>query len=320
MTFGIQLVQKKDRKWLCSVRHCRHIISSEKQAGARRSEELMSNQQVKIGVWFYGLGVVLTGILDIAWQAFDASHQPIKVLGKIPGQNVLACVAGAWFAAAGLAILWRRSVKYGAAASAIAYSMMSALWLLRYYFGIHALGWRVDVLAGVSFGLAQQLMLVSPAVILYASAVSEGLKVKARVAMVARWMLGLPPIVFGLLHLIGIRVFARMVPAWMHLGYFGAAITGIAFILAGLAICLGTREIPAARLLWLMLLLFEGLVEIPPLFMRSHDQGAWGAAVYNLPAIGACWIFAEFLARREDREGINTAEDVAGSRPDRVLA
>ena len=85
---------------------------------------------MKVGVWFYGLGTVLTGILDIAWGAFDASHQPIKSLGKnLPGQHILAYVAGVWLVAAGLAILWRRSARIGAAASAIAYLIFAAFWL-----------------------------------------------------------------------------------------------------------------------------------------------------------------------------------------------
>lgn len=280
----------------------------------------MSNQQMKIGVWFYGLGTVLTGIVDIAWRAFDGSHQPIRSLGNVPGQNVLACIVGGWLVVAGLATLWRRSANFGAAASAAAYVAFVGLWLARYYAGIHALGWRIDVLAGVSFGLAQQLMLVAPAVILYAATASAGLKVKKRAAMAARWMLGLPPVVFGFLHLIGIRVFAGIVPAWMHFANFWAAMTGIAFILAGVAICSGKREILAARLLGLMLLLFEGLVEIPPVFLKSHNQATWAAAVYNLPAIGACWIFAGFLTRRADREGVDITENVAISRSDRVVA
>ena len=47
-----------------------------------------------------------------------------------------------------------------------------------------------------------------------------------------------------------------------------------------------------------LLLLFDGLVEMPPIFIHLHDPPTWGAAVYNLPAIGACWIFAEFLVNR----------------------
>jgi hypothetical protein len=76
----------------------------------------------------------------------------------------------------------------------------------------------------------------------------------------------------------------------------------------------------AARLLALMLLLFEGLVEVPPIFIRLHNQATWGAAVYNLTAIGACWIFAEFVANRADRGRIEPAENVATLQPDRVVA
>src|SRR5580700_1621289 len=158
----------------------------------------MRDQQMKVGVWFYGLGTALTGIMDIAWGAFDASHQPIQSLGKnFPGQHILAYVAGVWLVAAGVAILWRRSTRIGAAASAIAYLIFAALWLPRYYAGIHAYGWRVAVLLGVSFGLAQQVMLVAPAAIVYASTDSPDSLFQKRAAMAARWMLGLPPVIFG---------------------------------------------------------------------------------------------------------------------------
>jgi uncharacterized membrane protein len=279
----------------------------------------MGDQQMKVGVWFYGLGTALTGILDIAWGDFDASHQPIQALGKdLPGQHLLAYVAGVWLIAAGLAILWRRSARVGAAASAIAYLIFMALWLTRYSAGIHAYGWRIAVLLGISFGLAQQLMLVAPAAIVYASAASPDSLLEKRAAIAARWMLGLPPIIFGSFHLAAIHVFASIVPQWMRFGSFWAVLTGIAFILAGVAICSGKMGVLAARLLALMLLLFEGLVEIPPIFVRLHDQRTWGAAVYNLAAIGACWMFAEFLLSGAERGQIELVESVPVSRPDRV--
>ena len=287
----------------------------------------MEDRQMKIGVWFYGVGTVLTGILDIAWGDFDASHQPIQTLGKnFPGQHLLAYVVGVWLVAAGLAILWRRSARIGAAACAIAYLVFVALWLPRYYTAIHALGWRIDVILGVSFGLGQQLMLIAPAVLVYVSnvsnvsSVSTDSRLQARATIAARWMLGLPPILFGLLHLVGIRVFATIVPHWMSFGYFWAGLTGVAFFLAGCAICSGIMDVLAARLLALMLLLFEGFVEVPPIFIRLHDQRTWGAAVYNVAAIGACLIFAEFLASRAERGRIGSAEDAAVSRPDAVVA
>jgi uncharacterized membrane protein len=267
---------------------------------------------MKVGVWFYGLGTALTGILDIAWGAFDGSHQPIQSLGKnLPGQHLLAYVAGIWLVAAGLAMLWRRSARIGAAASAIAYLIFAIFWLPRYSAGIHVYGWRIAVFVGISFGLAQQVMLVAPAAIVYVFTASPDSLLQKRAVIAARWMLGLPPVIFGLFHLTSIRVFASIVPHWMSFGYFWAALTGIAFLLAGSAICLGIMDVLAARLLALMLLLFEGFVEIPPIFIRPHNQAAWGAAVYNLAAIGACWIFAEFLASRAERrlgpavDGIN---------------
>ncbi len=73
-------------------------------------------------------------------------------------------------------------------------------------------------------------------------------------------------------------------------------------------------------LLALMLLLFEGFVEIPPIFSRLHNQPTWGAAVYNVTAIGAYWIFAEFLASRANRGRIGAVGNVAKSRPDTVVA
>jgi hypothetical protein len=106
----------------------------------------------------------------------------------------------------------------------------------------------------------------------------------------------------------------------MSFGNFWAVLTGIAFLLAGSAICLGIMDVLAARLLALMLLLFEGFVEIPPIFIRPHNQATWGAAVYNVAAIGACWIFAEFLASRADRGRIGPAVNAAMSRPDPVVA
>ena len=280
----------------------------------------MTDQQRNVGIWFYGSGTVITGILNIAWRAFDDSHQPIKSLGSVPDQNILACFVGVWLVVAGLAILWRRNARFGAAASGAAYLAFAALWLCRYYAGIHALGWRINVIFGVSFGLAQQLMLVAPAAIVYPSVTSAESSLKSRATIAARWMLGLPPIVFGLLHLLGIQVFAKIVPQWMGFGYFWAGTTGIAFILAGVAICSGIKDILAARLLALMLLLFEGLVEIPPIFIRMHNQATWGAAVYNVSAIGACLIFAEFLASRADRERAGLAENRTTSHLDRVVA
>lgn len=259
----------------------------------------MKMDQMRVGVWLYGLGTIATGSLDVVWRQFEAAHQPIQALcPHIPGVHALGVIAGILLIAAGIALLWRPTARIGAAGSAILYLIFVTFWLARAFTAIHALGWRINVIMGLSFGIAQLFLLVAPAAILYALTTSPNPILRKRAAIAARWMLGLPPIVFGLLHLNGIHFFATIVPQWMPFRPFWAALTGVAFVLSGAAIVFGIRDVLAARLLALMLLLFEFMVEIPPIFTHVHSQRAWGAAVYNLTAIGACWIFAEFIAAR----------------------
>jgi len=277
---------------------------------------------MRVGVWFYGLATALTGILDIVWGEFEASHQPIKALGQnVPGQHILAYIAGIWLLAAGLAILWQRTAKIGAAASAMIYCIFALLWLPRFYTVPHTLGFRIDILIFVLFGVAQQLLLAAPAIIIYVTNTSPDPVREERASASARWALGLSPIVFGLGHLMNVHTMARFVPHWVPFANFWAVLTGLAFLLAGVAIVTGVRDLLATRLLVLMLLLFDGMVEIPPVFMHPHSQGAWGGAVYNLTAIGGYWIFAEFVAARSaHRTEISAAGHVVASHPDSAVA
>ena len=277
---------------------------------------------MRVGLWFYGLATAITGILDIVWGEFEASHQPIKSLGQNPpGQHLLAYIAGIWLLAAGLAILWQRTAKIGAVGSAMIYGIFALLWLPRFYTVPHTLGFRIDILIFILFGFAQQLLLAAPAAIIYVANASPDPVREERAATAVRWILGLSPIIFGLGHLMNVHVMARFVPHWVPFANFWAVLTGLAFLLAGIAIVTGVRDLLAARLLVLMLLLFEGIVEIPPVFMHPHSQGAWGGAVYNLTAIGGYWIFIEFVAsRRAHRSEVGAPEYIVTSRPGTAVA
>ncbi len=266
---------------------------------------------MKIGVWFYGLATAIIGILNIVWGDFEASHQPIKSLGNsLPGQHILAYIAGVWLVAVGLAVLFKRTERIGATASAIIYIFFALLWLPRFYTVQHMPGFRVGFLIFIVSGLAQQLLLAAPAGILYATSQSGPIR-DEKLTTAARWILGLSPISFGLGHLMNVHIMAGFVPRWIPFPDFWAMITGVAFMLAGIAIASKIRDLLATRLLALMFLLFEGIVEIPPVFAHPHSQQAWGGAVYNLTAIGAYWIFAEFLVSRAARRQIASTQNVA---------
>lgn len=254
---------------------------------------------MKIGVYIYVLGSVAAGSLDFIWADFDPAHQPIQAWGDhIPGREVLAYITAIWLVAGGLAILWRRTARGGAIALGLAHLMFTVFWLPRLYTAPHVLGFRVPVVIGVLVGVFEQLILVAAAVILYAFA-SNGWYSAEKMTLVTRWTFGTGSLIFGVNHLLSIKPTAAMVPKWMPLGAnFWVVLTGIAFVLAGLAILSRVQDVLAARLLGLMLLLFSALALAPLVFAYPHAHPAWGGNSYNLAAIGAAWILAAALASR----------------------
>jgi len=251
----------------------------------------------KVGVYVYALGSIAAGIMDLVWGEFEAAHQPIQAFGDhIPGRELLAYLAAVWLIAAGAAILWRKTARAGAAALAIIYGIFGVFLFPRFYTAPHLLGYRANVYIGVVSGVAQQLILVVAAAIVYASLAVRG-SLSLRAALIARWTFGLCLVVFGLAHLTGVQAVAPMVPKWMPLsGGFWTVFTGIAFALAGLAILAGILDVLATRLAALMLLIFSALVLAPLIFAFPRDHVAWGSNAYNLAAVGAAWIVADWLA------------------------
>ena len=121
------------------------------------------NETSRAGVWFYSLATVATGILDIVWGAFEPSHQPIQSLGQhIPGERVLAYLAGAWLVAAGMAILWRRAARMGIAGTAIVYLVFGLFWLPRFHAMTQKFGFRIGVIIFVLGGIGAQVLLAAP--------------------------------------------------------------------------------------------------------------------------------------------------------------
>jgi hypothetical protein len=254
---------------------------------------------MRIGVYLYGIASVAAGILDLVWAEFDPGHQPLQAWGDhIPDVTIFACIAAVWLIAGGAAMLWQRSERFGAAALAILYGIFIFFPLPRFYTAPHYVGYNAAVYIGVLAGVCQQIILCVAAAIVWKSLANRG-ALSPRADLLARWIFGLCSVDFGLTHLTGIRFANPFVPKWIPLGpTFWTVLTGIAFVLAGLAIISGVLDVLAAQLLGLMLLVFSILVLTPPIFASPHDHAAWGANAYNLTAVGAAWIVAERLASR----------------------
>jgi uncharacterized membrane protein len=197
----------------------------------------------------------------------------------------------------GVAIVRPRSVRLGALLLTIAYVIFAIFWCPRLVSGFEYLGWRG--LIGALGGIGQQAIVIAAVAIVYVASRANETRGAERVVHVARWAFGLSAIVFGLAHLTNIGAIGRMVPEWMPFGgNVWAIVTGTAFILAGISIVSGILDVVAARLLTLMLVIFSALALAPQLVTYSHYQSAWGANVYNIAAIGAVWVLADWLASR----------------------
>ena len=199
----------------------------------------------RIGVCLYGIASAAAGIMDLVWGDFDSSHQPIQAFGDhIPGREVLAYVTGVWMIAGGAATLWRRSARAGAVALAIIYFIFAVFWLPRFYTAPYVLGFHIPVMIGVLGGAGTQLIVAAAGALVYASLATNSSS-WARTILAVRWIFGLCSIDFGLGHLTDIKNNVVYVPKWMPLGAeFWTILTGICFVLAGLAILSRIQERP----------------------------------------------------------------------------
>ncbi len=256
---------------------------------------------MKIGVWVLGLASIAAGILDLIWGEFESAHQPVQAFGDhIPGVTFFAYVTAVWLIAGGAAILVERTARTGAVMLAVIYTVFAIFWLPRFYTAPNYRGYRLGVYLGVLGGPGAQLIVTIGALLVYAKLSARALSV--RQGALARWVFGLFVADFGIVHLLDIAEPASMVPAWMPLGgAFWAVVSGIAFILAGLGIVSGVLDVLAARLLALMFLLFSILVLTPNAIARPHEHTTWGGDAYNLAALGATLIFADWLATRRQK-------------------
>lgn len=259
---------------------------------------------MRIGVYVYGIAAVMYGITDLVWGEFDPSDQPFQAWGDhVPGATIFAYIAAIWLVVAGLALLLRASRRLAAASLAVLYAIFVLFPLPRFYTAPHFLGHSAAIYIGVLVDVCQEVILCVAAVIVW-KCMSGPDSLSQREALATRWTFGLCSVDFGLGHLTAIKSVASMIPKWMPLGAsFWAVLTGIAFVLAGLAIISGVLDVLAARLLGLMLLVFSALALAPLILASPRDHGSWGANAYNLTALGAAWIVSEWLGdRRQVRQ------------------
>jgi|HubBroStandDraft_4_1064222.scaffolds.fasta_scaffold00003_256 uncharacterized membrane protein len=254
---------------------------------------------MRSGTRVFALASIAAGAINLVWGDFATDWQPIQAFGDhVVGRAFLAYLTALWLVVAGAALLGPRTQRAGAAGLAAVYGIFAIFWLPRLYFVPHLLGFNLPRIIGVLDGLGQQLILVAAAVLTYASLTTAAGAREPASAALARVTFGLCAVIFGVAHFTGTSDVVPLVPHWMPFGgTFWAIVTGTGFILSGVAIVTRWFGAPAARLLALMLAIFSAVVWVPQLFRFTHEQAAWGGNAYNLAAVAAAWIVADWLTR-----------------------
>jgi len=251
---------------------------------------------MKLASWLFGIASALAGLFDLIWAEFEPAHQPIQAWSDhIPGISVLARIAAIWLIGAGLALLIRPAARTGAAALAVLYGIFCFFPLPRLISAPRYFGHHPAVYIGVLVSVAQNLILFIAALLLWLHLTDPG-RISRTVTILARILFGLCCIDFAFGHFTGIPATAAMIPHWIPLGgSFWTIFTGIAFLLAALAIITGMLDVLATRLLSLMLLLFTVIVLAPRAFAAAHNHVPWGSNAYNLTAVAAAGILSASL-------------------------
>jgi uncharacterized membrane protein len=244
---------------------------------------------VSVGWRMYGLGVMALGIVSLAWRDFDLG-QPVP--GGFPDRTVLAYAAAAFMLVAGVAVEWRRTVVWSAAALAIYYAfivviLMHGRLVLAHYseFGTYS-------------GAAEQLAIAAGGLIVYATSAKIDAALAARLTRLGQLVFGVCALLFGGAHFFYLNLTAPLVPKWLPpTQEFWAYATGVGHIAAGVAILTGVQACLAATLLTAMFAAFTPLVHMPMLLADPSSHVNWSENALNLTLVGTAWVVADSLAR-----------------------
>jgi uncharacterized membrane protein len=239
----------------------------------------------ELGRWVFGAAAIALGLLAQARGDFPPIWHPH------PDTPVIIYLTASLFVLGGVALQWRKSSRFAALLLAALYSIFVVGWISRVATAPDDFGrW---------LGVSEQLAVVLGALACWMLAEGGASRGTERIASAARILFGLCCFAFGAAHFIFSKETAAFVPAWIPPGQlFWAYATGVADILAGLALVSGVLALLAARLLTAMFMVFGVLVWLPALAAPPDPLFGWGGNVANLTLVAAAWAVSDLIARQ----------------------
>jgi uncharacterized membrane protein len=249
---------------------------------------------IAVGRHIYALGVMAIATCSLAFGAFDPG-QPVPE--HFPARTALAYAASSFMLLAAVAINWRRTARWAAAALTIYYTL----------FVVILMNGRLlltDYAVYVTYeNIAMQLAIAAGALLIYATTAKLDTALAARLTRLGRLAFGVCAVIFGGAHFVYMNYTAPLVPKWLPPSqvFWGYA-TGIAFVAAGVAFLTGVQARLAANLLSVMLASFGLLANLPMLLADHASHFNWTESAVNLAVVGAAWVLADSLAPQDGRK------------------
>jgi len=230
------------------------------------------------------------GIQGFVKGDFTAVWQPVP--DGVPGRAFLVYLCAAIFLASGIGLLFRRTAATAARVLLASFVVWLLVWRMRTLL-------LAETLVERTWSFGEMLTMIAGAWVLYARFASEeedrppGFVADERGIRTAQVLYGLGLIPFGYAHFAFIQLTADLVPGWIpgHLAW--AYLTGVTFILAGLAIVIGVCARLAAVLSAWQMGLFFVLIWIPKAAAGVLTPFQWGEFASNIALIGTSWVVAE---------------------------
>jgi len=249
-------------------------------------------KSMAFGWCVYGLGVMALGGVCLAFGDFHPGQPMPK---DFPARTALAYGAAVFMLTAGAAIMWRRTMAWGAAALAVYFALIVVV----------LMNGRVLLAHYAEYGpyesIARELAIAAGALIVYAGSANIDAAMASRLTRLGQVLFGVCALIFGGAHFVYMNLTAPLVPKWLPPSqeFWGYA-TGLAHIAGGVAILTGVKARLAAILLTVMFASFTPLVHVPMLLADPANHWLWNENAVNIALVGAAWAVADSLAYLQD--------------------
>jgi uncharacterized membrane protein len=211
-----------------------------------------------IGHASFAAAMIGLGILGLVYGDFALVWQPVPK--ELPLRQLVAYGCAVVALTGGLGLLWTRTAAL--ASSVLLVYLLLWLILLRIPALLAAPGVEVSWL-----GCGETAVMVAGGWALFASFADPGMRLKfatgERGIRIARFLFGLAVIPCGLAHLVYAAETAALVPGWLPWPLGWAILTGVAYIVGGIAVLFNAYARLAAMLTTAMMAIITLLVWIP---------------------------------------------------------